>query len=155
MSLEALKPLVTLGKVFRKFPSFSNRSTSNQYTSASAKLNHYPSPLRYSVTPIKKIWIMPNWLCVSTPEHFLSEAESLFVQRKYQSGLAYVDHCLQKSHHHSGSTSRPHPPIYDDSKIDIQTITEAERVNLYLIRSCGLLACPKPSRGLIATDTAL
>jgi hypothetical protein len=99
---------------------------------------------------------MPNWLCVSTPETFLSEAESLFAQRKFQSGLAYTDRCLRQSHYSSlPSTSQTSFPIYFGSKIDFQTITNAEKINLHLITSCALLACQEPSRGLIAADTAL
>jgi hypothetical protein len=99
---------------------------------------------------------MPNWLCVSPPETFLSEAESLFAQRKLHSGLAYSDCCLHQSHYPSPPpTSQPYFPNYYGSKIDVQTITNAERINLHLIRSCALLACQELSRGLIATDTAL
>jgi len=126
-SIGSLNPLLKLGGVLRKSPRFSNKSTSIRCTSATAEIDHYPSPLE---TPIKEIWIMPNWLCVSTPETFLSEAESLFGQRKFHSGLAYTDCCLHQSHYPPPpSTSQPFFPIYYCSKIDVQTITNAERIS--------------------------
>jgi hypothetical protein len=51
-SIGSLNPLVKLGGVFRKSSRFSNQSTSIRCTSATAEIEHFPSPLE---TPIKEI----------------------------------------------------------------------------------------------------